>query len=757
MPNPSAPNSRQSSVRRNNRILKPTSIWQRTCLSGIAILLGFVAAAAQTASSPTPKPSPSQVVQEAEQDVVRITTNLVQIDVLVTDKDGNQVTDLSANDFELSQDGKPQKITSFSYINTATSTQTAPIAATRNTNNVIVSPPVRVRPGNAGRLITFIVDDGNCAASHQGMIAAEEGLEKFVKEQMQPDDLVAVYQTRAGSSVFQQYTSDKAQLLRVIRKIRWYPPSGTCALSDGSFSEAARANTFNRMTPNGVRSVAIESEEERQRREASEDSSRNNQIVGTIGVLRYALKGLAKVGGRKVVFLLSDGMPLRSRGGAILSATDVLRDLTDFANRASVVINSIDVRGVSSSLIIEARDEILTKEDANASDKVIATRTADVINSHEGLSFLADETGGRFYTNNNYLDVPLRRALNLEKGYYLIGYQPDEETFKGRQFHHINVKVNRPELRVVSRAGFMGATDKELRARPRTGDSELYQALVAPLPKPGLELGLTAFFANTAAKGNFVRSLVHLSGQDITFVNEANGKIKAVFDVVAVTMNEKAAVVDDFNRTHTFIIDAAALPLIKQNGLVYSTDVPIKKAGSYNFRVAVRDASNKQTGSAGQVIEVPDLTKGNLFLSGLTVSTVDVTGKFNMPGEVKPENALSLTASTGVPAIRQFRRNTVLAYAYQLYNAQLDKTTQQPNLTLQLNLYRAGKMISEGTPQPVKLEAQADLTRISDYGYLRLKPNVELGDYVLQVIIKDLLAKGKNQIASQWIDFEVIP
>jgi len=227
--------------------------------------------------------------------------------------------------------------------------------------------------------------------------------------------------------------------------------------------------------------------------------------------------------------------------------------------------------------------------------------------------------------------------------------------------------------------------------------------------------------------------------------------------VVAVTMNEKAAVVDDFNRTHTFIIDAAALPLIKQNGLVYSTDVPIKKAGSYNFRVAVRDASNKQTGSAGQVIEVPDLTKGNLFLSGLTVSTVDVTGKFNMPGEVKPENALSLTASTGVPAIRQFRRNTVLAYAYQLYNAQLDKTTQQPNLTLQLNLYRAGKMISEGTPQPVKLEAQADLTRISDYGYLRLKPNVELGDYVLQVIIKDLLAKGKNQIASQWIDFEVIP
>jgi VWFA-related protein len=689
--------------------------------------------------------------------VVRITTNLVQTDVLVTDKDGNQVTDLSANDFELLQDGKPQKITSFAYINTATSTQPASIVANRNSKTTIVPPPVRVRPGNAGRLITFIVDDGNCAASHQGMIAAEEGLEKFVKEQMQPDDLVAVYQTRSGSSVFQQYTSDKALLLRAISKIRWYPPTGTCALNDGSFSTAASSNTFNRMTPNGMRTVAIESDDERRRREVSEDSTRNNQVVGTIGVLRYALKGLAKVGGRKLVFLLSDGLPLRGRNGEILSARDVLRDVTDLANRASVVINPIDVRGVYSTSIIEARDEVLTKESPNASDNVIATRSADVNTSHEGLFFLADETGGKVYTNNNYLDVPVRRALNLEKGYYLLGYQPDEGTFKGRQFHQIKVKLNRPELRVVSRAGFVGTTEKELRAKPRTGDSELYEALVAPLPKPGLELGLTAFFANTAPQGNFVRALVHLSGRDISFVNGPNGKIKAVFDVVAVTLNEKTAVVDEFNRTHSFIIDEAALPLIKKNGLIYTTDVPIKKAGSYNFRVAVRDGSNKQIGSAGQVIEVPDLSNGNLFLSGLTVSAVDQNGKFVTPSSVTPENALSLTASTSVPAIRQFPRNTILAYAYTLYNAHLDKTTQQPNLSLQLNLYRGGKLISEGAPQPVKLESQADLTRISDYGYLRLKANVEVGDYALQVIVKDLLAKGKNQSASQWIDFEVVP
>ena len=701
-------------------------------------IMGFLSVMPIAAQSvPPPKPTPPDT-QEAEQDVVRIRTNLVQIDAIVTDKNGNQVTNLTANDFELLQDGKPQQIINFSYVNTATPNQTVTASTGKNDKKTTLPPPVRVRPENAGRIITFIVDDGNCAASHSGMFAAEEGLEKFVKEQMQPNDLVAVYQTRAGTSAFQQYTSDKTQLLRVIRKVRWYPPPFDCTLLDPSRapdeSEAA----------------------DQKRRELYEDSNRNHQIVGTFGVLRYVMRGLERVGGRKLVFLLSDGLPIRSQSGAVLSANDVLRDVTDLANRASVVINPIDVRGVFSTVMIEAQDEVLTRDSPNESDKIIAARTAEVHRGDEGMYALASETGGRYYTNNNFLDVPVRRALSLEKGYYLIGYRPDEETFKGKQFHKISIKVNRPELRVLSRNGFIGRTDNETRVKPRTGDSELYEAIVAPLPKAGLNLGLSAFFVNTPAEGNFVRSLLHLRGEDITFASEPDGKIKAVFDVVAVTLNEKAQVLDEFNRTHTFHVDAAALPLIKQTGLIYTTDVPVKKPGTYNFRIAVRDALSKQLGSAGQVIQVPDLKKGSLFLSGLTVSAVDANGKFVAPSAVRPENALSLTASTAVPAIRQFRPNTILAYGYTLYNAHVDKATNQPSLTVQINLYRDGQIIAEGKPQPAQIEAQADMSRIKDYGYLRLNSEVRPGDYVLQVIVKDLLAKGSDQIATQWIDFEVV-
>src|SRR5687767_13907346 len=167
----------------------------------------------------TPKPLPTPIEDD---DVVKITTKLVQFDAVVTDKNGNQIKDLKADDFEILQDGKPQTITNFSYVNTESLAQSSQVTTVKNGKSV-VSPPLPVRPGNTGRIITFIVDDGNCAASLVGMTATREALEKFIVEQMQPSDLVAIYQTRGGTSLLQQYTSDKSQLMSVARKIRWYP------------------------------------------------------------------------------------------------------------------------------------------------------------------------------------------------------------------------------------------------------------------------------------------------------------------------------------------------------------------------------------------------------------------------------------------------------------------------------------------------------------------------------------------------------
>ena len=687
-----------------------------------------------------------------EEDVVKITSKLVQLDVVVTDAKGNQVADLKPSDFTILQDGKPQSISGFSYVPVGSANTS--VASQRRDKDQPLPPPGTGKTGNRGRVITFVVDDGNCRASAVGMRTAREGLEKFVTQQMQPDDVVAVFQTRSGSSMFQQYTSDRNQLLRAAKKIRWLPPSGGCAPSDGSFYPAARINTEVIGTSTGAKGISEEDPSERSRRELSEDRARDNQIDSSLGVLRYAIRGLGRIPGRKVLFLLSDGISLRARDGRTLNAADRLQDLTDLANRSAVVLNTIDIRGLFDAGMLEARDRVSIIDDPLGSETVSDQRKREVQGSQDGLAYLAGETGGKFFKNENTLDAPIGRGLSIEKGFYLVAYEPDDSTFKGKYFNKIEVKLSRPDLRISSRSGFLGVVDQSSTHKAKTGDSALYEAIAAPLPTAGMNLRLSASFANSSSSGGVVRAQIFVPGDEITFVDSSGSK-KAVFDVVAVTLDEKNNVVDEFTKTHTFSVEPAALPFIAKNGLIYSADVKVTKPGFYNFRVAMRNASSGRLGTVSQSVEIPDLKRRRMYISGLTMSGVDKNGKFETPAPANPDNAFAFVSSTAVPAIRQFRRGSVVAYPYVIYDATLTKEGR-PNLTTQLNLFRDGKLIVEGKATPADLQPQSDWSRINDFGYLKLNPALTPGDYLLQITVTDVGAGNKKATSTQYVEFEIV-
>ncbi|HVQ36034.1 MAG TPA: VWA domain-containing protein [Pyrinomonadaceae bacterium] len=687
-----------------------------------------------------------QPTQPAADEVVRISTNLVQLDAVVTDKDGNPKKDLTAADFEVLQDGKPQKLVSATYVDTDFPDQ--PVAQTRIDKTAPLAPPTRTRLENTGRLLTFVVDDGNCDVSPLGMKATREGLEKFVREQMRPDDLVAIYQTRTGSSMLQQFTSDKAQLLRTISKIRWHLRPVFCPEDPFQGHSSGRETSF-----------------ERANREKMENRGRDSRVGSLAGVLRFVIRGLQKLPGRKSIYLFSDGIYFLSSGSGIRSPSgfpnqrfrmtdvmDYMKDLVDAANRASVVIYTIDVRGVGTTYGGITASEWFEGDQPGRVSGMSGGIDPD---SRSGLFYLADETGGKFYHDANDLNRLVRKAISQEKGYYRIGYQPDEDTFKGKRFNKIEIKVKRPDLSVRSHSGFLGVTDESLRSKKRTGDSELYEAIVSPLPHAGLDLHLTAFFGSTEPEGGFMRTAVYLDGEQLSFVDEPNGLKKAVFDVVAVTLDQKNEVVEDFNRTHTIRFPAAYLAEVQQKGLVYSANIPVKKPGMYNFRVAIRDVNSKQIGSAGQPIEVPDLTKNNLVLSELNLGEVAASDSqlLVMSGD-KVESGFAAVTTVSSPAVRRFRPGAMLGYSYKIYNAAIDKTTRKPNLTVQVRLYRDGEVIKEDPAQlAAQVEPQADLRRIGNHGTLRLPEDLPAGAYALQVVIKD---SKSNKTTSQWIDFEVI-
>lgn len=689
------------------------------------------------AQTPTPKTD--------TEDVVKITTKLVQVDVVVTDKKGNQVRELGVSDFELLQDGRAQKITGVTYVPIDSAAVTSPVRPAKPVNGVL-PPPTKRMAGEGGRVIALVVDDGNCLASLWGINSAKDGLKRFITDQMLPNDYVAIYRTREGSSAAQQYTSDKAVLLKAVEKIRWYPPKLGCRDTGGSFSERATATRAD--GGGGVDSVGLESETERRNREYREDAVSKDQIVGTIGLLRYAINGLERAPGRKLMFVFSDVLPFRSRQNEVLSTREALRDLTDAANRAGVVVNTLSLRGADVPGMIEARDEVLVKE--GSTDAISRSRMSENEKYKEGLSVLAYDTGGTFYQGADRLNLAVGDMLRREAGYYLIAYEPDENSFKDKKFNRIEVKTKIPDLKVAYRAGYVGVPDVETaRAKRRHADSELYDAIISPLPRPGLNIGLSAHFVNRGG-GDFVRSVFHLDGSSLVFTDEPNSQKKAVLDVVAVTMDEKNDVVDEFTRTHTLKFDSATADRIQLTGLVYSTDVPIKKPGSYTFRVAVRDANSKQIGSSSQVVQIPDLKKAGIFLSGVAVAGVDGAGKFQEMGPTTAETAIQLPASASIPAIRRFVRGSVIAYSYSIYNIRRDRS----NVTLQVNLFKDEKLVAEGQPSPIKLDGVSAAGSITDFAYMRLT-GTEPGDYALQITVRDLAA-GKNAVSSQWIDFEVV-
>src|SRR6185295_15087909 len=162
-------------------------------------------------------------LQEQEPDVVRITTNLVQVDLVVT-KDGKQVTNLKPEDFEILEDGRAQQITNFAYISTASleTKNEAPVAPTKSESEapVIPKPPL---PTEVKRTVAIVVDD--LGMSFESMANLRTYLRKFLSENLRPNDLIAIMRTGGYVGALQQFTSDPRVLSSAISDLKWHPCS----------------------------------------------------------------------------------------------------------------------------------------------------------------------------------------------------------------------------------------------------------------------------------------------------------------------------------------------------------------------------------------------------------------------------------------------------------------------------------------------------------------------------------------------------
>src|SRR5205823_5430207 len=153
---------------------------------------------------------------------------------------------------------------------------------------------------------------------------------------------------------------------------------------------------------------------------------------------------------------------------------DRVRRLVDLANRSSVVIYSIDARGLQ-TLLPTAADNMggLNARQIHAQ---ISRASQDNFDSQDGLTFIARETGGFAVLNNNDLNLGVQKVLRDSQSYYLLGYDPEDKQFDKR-YHSIKVRVKRPGLQVRTRDGFFGVPETAARERPKTRNEQILSAL----------------------------------------------------------------------------------------------------------------------------------------------------------------------------------------------------------------------------------------------------------------------------------------
>ena len=672
-----------------------------------AVLAAPLALGVKAQDAPAQQAAPPPSAPADQTPVFRTDINFVRVDVIVNDRQGNPVHDLKQEDFEVTEDGKPQSVQTFKLINVSEDTGLGSDPP-REVRNAIEEQMEAAR--DDVRLFAVFLDDYHVRLENS--MRAREVLARFVENQFQPKDLAGImYPLWSINDVM--LSRNRKQVASAIREFT------------GRKYDYTPRNAFEERYVHYVSTI----EAERIR----------NQVTLT------ALKGLIiKLGGlregRKAIVLISEGftnsLPVqvndqiatcngaacgnqpRARPDGVgnpalqqrldsqefFLQTDLLSDIRmvyELANRYNTAIYPVDPRGLA-----PFEFDLSTAGQAAVS---LTKNTQMLDTTMDTLRILADETDGRAILNTNDLDRGLKQIVRDSSAYYLLGYTSAVTT--DGKFHKINVRVKRPGLQVRARPGYvaLSAVEAERALAPRKSG-----------PPPAIAEALGTLAATAQQRRNLIRSWIGMSPG-------ADGKTKISFvwnpmPAVPGVRREAAARVS--------LLAGGADSVLHYRGKALTPgrvefEVP---PGPIDLEIAVEDASAEVLDRETRKIVVPGLGLG------VTLSTPEV-----FRGRTLPEWQSIAADAKAMPVIeREFRRTDRL-----LIRVGAQSASGTPVLTARMLNREGGEM----SALPVTPAGFGALSHI-DVPLSALPA----GEFLIEVIAKD----GPDQ-GSALIAFRVTP
>ena len=687
---------------------------------------------------PTP---PSVPPSRSQQDVVRVYTELVQTDVMVFDKQGRFVKDLTRDNFELRIDGKARPIQAFELI-TAGSNEESQLAAARGATTININRPI---PLDRGRIVFFYVDDFHMDLPSFSM--ARKVINNFIEKEMGQNDQVAIASATGQIGFLQQLTNDRMVLHAAAARLnpRTYsvkdlerpPMSEYNALLierenrdvlDFFITETMRAN------PGITRDIAAHMVRARAGTIVSQAAVFNsNTLIG----LERLVKTAKDLPGRKIVFFLSGGFLIENRRGDSFSK---LRDVTNAAAKSGVVIYSMDTRGLVASLTDASTDAPF-----DPSGRLINSGAGELTATQDGMNALAADTGGKALFNTNDLTKGFAPALKETSVYYLLAWKPDAEAQKEKRFRNIEVKlINRPDLTVRVRKGYLDlepepavAAKPEAQPTPvKTTAAKLREAIGAAYPERGLPILMSADYYDVAGKGGTLSTAIQIPVEFLQFTPDPSGKSQATIDVSGAFFDDHGKPQGSF--LERIVATSSAGPSSTGADRDITFTYPAKlPPGLYQVRVAARDDKSGRVGSAHAWFEIPDLTKKKLTMSSVLLGERRQQPTTNVSSNVTNSGAVSPIAMS---ASHRFQRDSTLRFLVFAYNATLSTADQKPDLAIQVQVVRDDQPVITTALRKIGTDQNSDVARLPYAAEIPLT-DLQPGRYLLHVTIIDRLSK----------------
>jgi VWFA-related protein len=672
--------------------------------------------------------------------VFRLTVDLVQIDVRVTDRSGKPLIGLKPEQFTLLEDGKPQKINSFDFYDIEKIERAAAAA-----------PPITVRLGSVPppdalahavldhRFIVLFFD--LTAMQPDDLLRAQRGAEQYLREQISPADLVAVVTYGSQLKISAHFTNDRDRLLRSVRALR--------AGKDAQLADMAEA------APQDGEDIVSE-----QTGAAFTADETEFNIFNTdrkLAALESLAKLLREIPGRKLVVHFTGGIAQTGDENRVQ-----LRATTDAANRADVSFYTVDARGLFAQAPGgEARNGSATGSAqfsgagtaATASESSRAMFTGAAVYhqvaarhaSRETLATLANDTGGRAFFDLGDLSEVFRKLRGENSSYYLLGYYSSNRKRDG-SWRNVRVQVNVPGARVRYREGYYAPKGNGI-ASPQDRERQLLEAIRTEAPRVDFPIALETSYFRISDTNLFVPIAAKLGTSELRWASK-RGRRQATFDFAA-EVREKASnrVVSALRDTISVSLNGDRFEELQRHPLLYQGGM-VLAPGNYRLKFVARENETGRLGMFEEDLELPAMQADKLQMSSILLSSqleavrdgLEVK-KRSLGAEARLKNVpTEVSGERLIPSVT--RVFTTSQNLYVLFQAYAPPTVDLSKLRAGLVLFRNGEWSSE-TPlvEPAEMDAKE---RTASFRLSVPLATLSAGDYALQAVV---IEEGTDQAA----------